>query len=142
MEYRKFGNQYVVQIPKGEELIEKLTELVAKENIKLASVSGIGAVDEVKIGIYDTVNKKYDSLVYTGDFEISALMGNISTMKGKPYLHLHITIGNVMENKFYCGHLNYGVVSATSEIFITAIEGEIDREFNEAVGLNLIKFNQ
>ncbi|WP_040192228.1 PPC domain-containing DNA-binding protein [Clostridium culturomicium] len=142
MEYRKFGNQYVVQIPRGEELIEKLTELVEKENIKLASVSGIGAVDEVKIGIYDTVNKKYDSITYRGDFEISALVGNISTMKEKPYLHLHITIGNVMENKFYCGHLNYGVISATSEIFITAIDGEVDREFSEDIGLNLMKFDK
>ena len=35
MEYKKFNNQYVIRIDKGEEICAKLKEVAQKENIKL-----------------------------------------------------------------------------------------------------------
>ncbi len=35
MEFQKFGNNYVVRIDKGEEVLQKLKEVCEKENIKL-----------------------------------------------------------------------------------------------------------
>ena len=43
MEYKKFNNQYVIRIDKGEEICAKLKEVAQKENIKLAYLTGIGA---------------------------------------------------------------------------------------------------
>ena len=34
MEYRKFNNQVIVRMDKGEEIIEKIKEVALKENIK------------------------------------------------------------------------------------------------------------
>ena len=43
MEYRRFDNTIIVRIDKGEEILEKIKEVSLKENIKLASVSALGA---------------------------------------------------------------------------------------------------
>ena len=39
-----------------------------------------------------------------------------------------------------CEHLNRAIISATAEIQIQVIDGEIGREFSEDIGLNLFKF--
>ena len=41
MEYRKNGNHYVVRIDRGEEVLEKLTELCSKEGIASGAVYGL-----------------------------------------------------------------------------------------------------
>lgn len=139
MDYRKFNHDYVVRIDKGEDVIESLTKLCVEEDIKLASVSGIGATDKVIIGLFNTQEKKYYKTEYEGDYEITGLTGNISTMNGKEYLHLHANISD-QQNRTYGGHLNYMRISGTCEVFIKVYEGTIDREYSDDIGLNLIKF--
>ena len=39
-----------------------------------------------------------------------------------------------------CEHLNRAIISATAEIQIQVIDGEIGREFSDEIGLNLFKF--
>ncbi len=140
MEYRRFNNNIVVRIDRGEEIIKSLFFIIEKEKIKLGTITGIGAVNDACIGIFNTATKEYASINYKGDFEICSLVGNISTKEGNPYIHAHIVIGNNLENNIVGGHLNSAIISATCEIFIHDIEGEIDREFNHETGLNLIKF--
>lgn len=38
------------------------------------------------------------------------------------------------------GHLNKAIVSVTCEAVITAIDGVIDRKYDENIGINLFKF--
>ena len=57
MEYRRFGNKLVVRIDKGEELCAKVLELAERENIRLAGVSGIGASDDITLGVFNTATK-------------------------------------------------------------------------------------
>ena len=94
MEYRKFAQGYVLRLDPGEEIAGSLTRLVEEEGVQLASVSALGAANDVTIGIFNTVEKQYYSHRYQGDYEISALVGNVTQKDGEPYLHLHITIGN------------------------------------------------
>lgn len=139
MEFKKFGSTYVMRINKGEEIIETLKAFAKESGVKLASISGIGAVNKATIGLLDTSTKKYVSRELLGDFEIASLTGNLSTMKGEPYLHVHACLADRYNNT-YGGHLSYAVVSVTGEIFINALDGEIDREFDSEIGVNLIKF--
>jgi len=60
-------------------------------------------------------------------------------MNGEPYIHLHIALAN-SEHNVKAGHLNMAVISATGEIIIEAIDGYVDREFDDDIGLNLLKF--
>jgi len=41
----------------------------------------------------------------------------------------------------YGGHLDRAVVSGTCELTVTEIDGELDRDYNPAVGLDLYKFS-
>ena len=76
MEYRKFSQGYVLRLDPGEEIVSSLTRLVEEEGVQLASVSALGAANDVTIGIFNTVEKQYYSHRYQGDYEISALVGN------------------------------------------------------------------
>lgn len=139
MEYKQFGNRYVLRMDKGEEIVATLKQFCEDEQIKLGSVTGIGAVNQVTIGLFETSTKKYHSLQLAGDHEITSLTGNISTMDGKVYLHLHINISDDRYNT-RGGHLSAAVVSGTGELIVEKIEGRVDRQFSEEIGLNLYKF--
>ena len=140
MEYRKFPQGYVLRLDPGEEIVSSLTRLVADENIQLASVSAIGAANDVTIGIFNTAEKQYYSQRYQGDYEISALVGSVTRKEGEPYLHLHITIGNPVTGQVHAGHLTSAVISATLELFLQVWDGQVDRKFSDRVGLNLFEF--
>ena len=49
MEYRKFDNVIVARIDKDEEISEQLRVIAIKENIKLASVQALGAINSRSI---------------------------------------------------------------------------------------------
>ena len=139
MKFRKFGTKFILRIDKGEEIIETLRKFCAEQKIALGTVTGIGATDRAVIGLFDTQEKKYYSSEISGDREISPLLGNISTMDGKPYLHIH---ANLCDKSHQClgGHLNSAVVSATFEAVIEKFEGKADRYFDKEIGLNLYRF--
>ena len=137
MKYERLGNKIVVRIDKGEEIVDALKTICKKLDIKLGSIVGIGATDKVTIGLLNTKTKKYQSKEFTGDHEIAPLVGNITILNGEVCLHLHVTLCNV-EHKAVGGHLTSAVVSATFEGIIDIIEGQVTREYNDEVGLNLL----
>ena len=124
----------------GDEILVSLAALCEKEQIILAKVSGLGAVSKATIGVLNTQTHKYFSRTYEGMYEIASLVGDITTKDGKPFFHLHITIGNTETEKCHSGHMNEAVISATGEIFVDVLDGEVGREFSPAVGLNILKF--
>ncbi|MGI6010005.1 MAG: PPC domain-containing DNA-binding protein [Ruminococcus sp.] len=141
MEYKKYENTYLLRLDPGDEILDSLTLLAEKENIMLAGVQGIGAVNDVAAGVFKTGEKEYLTERFTGDFEILNLTGNISRQDKKPYLHLHISIGNPAAGVWAGGHLSRALVSATAEITVTKIQGEANRVFDESIGLNIFQFS-
>ena len=140
MEYRKFAQGYILRLDPGEEIVASLTRLVEQENVQLGTVSALGAAGDVTIGIFNTKEKQYYSQRYQGDYEISALVGSVTRMEGRPYLHLHITIGNPVTGEVHAGHLTSCTISATLELFLQVWDGDVDRRFSDTVGLNLFEF--
>lgn len=140
MEYKKFGSKYLIRLDKGDEIVESIKEISKKEKIRLATVSGIGAVNKATIGLFETSTLTYHNTNLSGDMEIVSLSGNISEMDGDVYIHLHIALGDASFN-VKAGHLNLAIISVTGEIIIDVIDGVVDREFNKEIGLNLFKLN-
>ncbi len=138
MQYRRFGNKVVIRIDKGEEIVESLKTICKKLDIKCGSIVGIGATDKVTIGLLNTKTKKYQPKEFIGDHEIAPLAGNITTMNGEVYIHLHISICNA-EHKSFGGHLTSAIVSVTFEGIIDIIEGKVTREFDKETGINLLQ---
>lgn len=139
MEYRKFGDTYVVRMDKGEEILEQVKALALAEHIQLASVQALGAVNDITVGVFDTVKKEYHANSFQGTFEIVSLTGTIDTMNGQFYTHLHMSAGDG-QGRVFGGHLNRAVVSATCEMVVREISGTVDRAFSPEIGLNLLKF--
>ena len=114
MEYRKFKSTIIARIDKGEEVLEKIKEIAEKENIKLASINALGAINDFTVGVFNVDEKKYYANDFKGNFEIVSLTGTINTINDEFYAHI--------------------------EMVINIKDGRVDREFNENIGLNLLKF--
>lgn len=139
MEYRRFGKQIVARMDRGEEILEQLKAICLKEDVKLASISALGAVDDFTVGVYKVDEQKYYSNHFQGAYEIVSLTGTVNTMEGEYYAHLHMSAGND-KGEVFGGHLNRAVISATCEMVISVIDGEVDRVKDPVVGLNVYKF--
>ena len=139
MEYRRFGKQIVARMDRGEEILEQLNAICLKEDVKLASISALGAVDDFTVGVYKVDEQKYYSNHFQGAYEIVSLTGTVNTMEGEYYAHLHMSAGND-KGEVFGGHLNRAVISATCELVISVIDGEVDRVKDPVVGLNVYKF--
>ncbi len=139
MDYRKFGQTIIARIDKDEEILETVKTIAEKEHVKLASINALGAVNSFTAGVFKTDEKKFCPNTFDGTFEIVSLTGTIDTMDGGFYTHLHMSAADET-GKVFGGHLSRAVVSATCEMVINIIDGEIDRRFDENIGLNLFSF--
>ena len=127
------------QLPHGADLLQGLTELVQKENIRLGRIQAIGATIHAVVAYYDQNTKKYNPLEFSGGMEILSLNGNISIRDGKPFVHVHILLGDA-EGHVFGGHLLSGTKLFACEVFIDEFEGEIlERSNDEKTGLFLWK---
>ena len=139
MDYRRFGKTIVMRIDKGEEVLTQLKTMALTENIQLASVRALGATNDFTVGVFKVDEKKYYANHFTGNFEIVSLTGTISTMNGDYYAHLHMSAGDE-QGRVFGGHLNEAIISATCEMVVEVIDGQVERAHDADVGLNLFKF--
>ena len=139
MEYKRFGNQIVIRMDRGEEIYEQLKQVALKENIKLAQVSALGATDDFEVGVFDTKEKVFCPNHFQGNHEIVSLTGTINTMNGEYYAHLHMSAGG-MDGRVVGGHLKWAKISVTCEMVVTVIDGVVDRVFDEQLQFNRFQF--
>lgn len=136
MKYTQSGNTYLLVLNKGEEIVSALTQFATETNLTCASVSGIGATDDAEMGVFDTFEKQYYTKQIRAMTEITGLNGNVTQKDGKPYVHLHATLATMFD--VVGGHLTKAVVSATAELFVTAYPIATNRQFDSAIGINLL----
>ncbi len=139
MEYRVFGKTIVARIDRGEEILSSLQAVCEKEGVKLAEVSALGAVESFTVALYDVPAREYHEHTYTFPAEITSLWGTVTTRDGAFYAHVHMSAADACSRE-YGGHLKEAKVSATAEMVIHVLDGQVEREYNEEVGLNLMKF--
>lgn len=82
MEYRRFGNTIYLRLDPKEEILEEIGKVAEKENIRLAQVTGLGAINDFTAGVYNTVTKEYHSIQFQGAFEIvsSQVLSHVRTV--------------------------------------------------------------
>ncbi len=139
MHYKKEGEELIVRLDEGDEILQSLTSVCEKLEIESATVRGIGALKAAELAHYDSEEKKYNSKLFEGMFEIVSLSGNISSLEGKPLAHLHMIVADKDYNCFG-GHVVRGIVNPTCEIEIQELETKIRREKDTKTGLNLQRF--
>ena len=139
MKYRQFGNTYMLRIDLGEDIVESLKKLCEDEHILLGRVEAIGATDHAVVGVYDPAKKEYYPETINEFMEIASLNGNITAMDGKPYIHLHATLAD-RRHGIHGDHVLEMRVGATCEMFVTVLDGAVNRQKDEVLGINLWTF--
>ncbi len=122
----------------GDDILQRLDELVRKEQVSSGSFTAVGTVERATVG-YFTGNGSYASISLQGPLEILSLVGNVSLKEGAPFVHAHITLSD-KEGRAYGGHLMAGCrVDATFELMLHAYDGvKVERKFDEKTKLFLL----
>lgn len=139
MESIKHKDLWFLRLDKDEDLFSTLEAWAAENNLKSGHLSGIGALKDVELGFYHLSRKEYDRKVFPHEAELLSLEGNLAFLNGKPFFHIHTVLGDENFNA-YGGHLFKATVAVTCEINFRPLEIEANRELNEDIGLNLLKF--
>ena len=139
MEYRRVNDTYILRLDPGEEIMASLASLCEREEIVLAKIEGLGAADHAVVGLFDVGSKEFHKRSFDVPLELSSIIGNVTRQDGKVYLHVHVNLCDSDLNA-YGGHLVECRISATAEIFITVLDGRVNRRFDDVIGLNLFDF--
>ena len=138
MQYKRMKDTYAVRLDVGEEVMESLKKLAEAEQIRTAEVSAIGAADRAVIGVFDREAGAYRQEELNRFMEITSLMGNITEMEGKPYIHLHAMLAD-QDHGIHGGHVIEMRIGLTCEMFVRVMEEAIGREHSDELGINLWK---
>ena len=66
MEYKRIKNKIVFRLEMGDRLMESAQKIAATENVKLASINGIGACSKIEMGYLDLSIKEYVFKIFEG----------------------------------------------------------------------------
>ncbi len=128
---------FILALKQGENLFEGILRCANDANIKSASISGLGGLDDVSVAYYNLVTKEYQTKLFTGMYELISLNGNITWVDGKRFIHIHAAIGTETYNVFG-GHIMDAIVSPSAEITVIPLSDKIERAYDVATGLKLM----
>jgi predicted DNA-binding protein with PD1-like motif len=138
---RQVDNTYIVSIRNRSSILEALTDFVTQNKIHAGQITGIGAVDEATLRFLNPETKKYVDKTFRQQMEIANLSGNISEVAGKPFLHMHVTLGT-SDYTALAGHLLDAHIRGAGEFFIYPLDSHVVKMKDDDVGLNLYKLEK
>jgi len=141
MTYVRNGGFYQLRLMRGEEVITTLTEFVRKHGIKSGFLLGIGAAEDVVLGLFEPKKKVYVKRSFKGDCEIANIVGNIAWEGKTPICHVHATV-STPKLTAYAGHLFQARVSVTCEVSIVPGTRRLSRAFEPEIGLRLLQLGR
>src|SRR3989338_6584925 len=134
----KDNRRYIIRFDKGEELFSELVKFCETEGVVAGPFTAIGASDGVLLSFYHGHETKYSDKKVDDELEIAALNGIVAELDGKLMVHAHGSFSD-RNMSLVGGHVKELLVGSTCEVFLIKLEGNIEREFDEETGLNLMK---
>lgn len=127
----------ILVLKRGDEILDSLSSYINDNCLNSAWITGIGALSEARLALYDLETKEYHHKDLAGPLELINLNGNVGKYKNEIALHLHVTLSD-KNMKAFGGHLLMAKVAATCEIKISPLATPILRKHDSEIGLNLI----
>jgi predicted DNA-binding protein with PD1-like motif len=137
MQFKKYGERYLLRLEVGEEIIETIKEFCTQRRIGSGKMTGIGVLRKAQISYYDLALRDFHHREIFEYVELTSLMGNISIMEGQVFPHLHVTLSDAKFN-VYGGHLSSGEIGVTGEFVIEPFNIEIERKLYQETGFRLL----
>ena len=135
--YRHLQTGTLLRLTAGERIPDALVEFARKENWISGWLSGIGGVDEVVLAYFDRTVREYKQRRFDGVYELLSCVGDLSTVDGAPFWHLHAVIGDA-NYQVAGGHLTGLRIAVTGEFWLTQGKGRVDRVQDDQTGLRLL----
>jgi len=128
---------FILALKMGEDLFESILRCADAANLRSASISGLGALDDVTVAYYNLETKQYQTKLFKGMYELVSLNGNITLVDGKRFIHIHAALGTE-EYNIVGGHIMSATVGPSAEIAILPLTEAINRQFDSLTGLKLM----
>jgi uncharacterized protein len=129
---------FVVVLDAGEEAFAAITGFAAREKLRGASFTALGAFERATVGWFDLDAKSYREISVDQQCEVLSAIGDIAEGDdGKPSLHLHVVLG-LRDGSTRGGHLLKAVVRPTLEVTVVEAPGHLRRKQRPDLGIALI----
>ena len=127
----------IYRLRSGEIVHVAILAIARREKLRTARVEAIGTLRKAKIAYYNRNTRKYEEHTYSENMEVTSMLGNITMMDKKPFLHLHANLGR-KDMRVVGGHLVSGEVHPFLEVVITPTTNVASRRYDESLNLNAI----
>lgn len=130
---------FVIALETGEEVVGSITGFAREMSLGGSSLTGIGALQHVRLGYFEWGKTGYKENVVDEQVELLSLVGYIAdTEEGTPKVHSHVVLGR-SDATTRGGHLIEAVVRPTLELVIVESPEHLQRRHDEKTGLILLK---
>jgi len=134
-------NVYALRLDPGDDIHAIIDNYCTQYELANAQITGIGSVENPKLAHYSMTTRAFTDKQLEGIYEVTALLGNVALVDGRPFAHLHVTLADA-EMATYAGHLVQGTCSATLEVIITAYYSRHTKSESDKVGLKIWDFGK
>jgi hypothetical protein len=108
-----------VQFEAGLQLHDAYRGFAREHGVRSAVVvAGIGMVKDPELGFFD--GERYHKAQLRGAFELVSTQGNLATLEGEPFTHLHVSVAGP-DHVARAGHLFAGEVHIAHEGALRAL---------------------
>jgi len=135
------AHSFVLVFDTGDEVTKELLAFSRSRGITAASLTGIGAFQDVTLGYFELQQRDYRRIPISEQVEVLSLVGNLAAGDDGPKLHAHVVVGK-RDGTAHGGHLIEGRVRPTLEIVLVETPTRLRRRSDPATGLALIDLEE
>jgi len=135
------GRVFVARLEDGESVYDVVEEIARRENIKAASVLGIGGMRSGKV-VTGPESPTGEIVPHYEEFDDARELVGVGTLfmsEGKPSLHFHAGIGRGESALVGCPRGGMSVFLVLEVIIIELLDVKAERALDEGSGLRLLK---
>ena len=131
---------YALILDSGDEVMNSIMGFAEEHRLQASHFNAIGAFSRATLGYFDFDIKDYKKIEIEEQVEVLNITGDISLYKDQIKIHAHVVLSK-KDGTAHGGHLIEGVVRPTLEVILTESPAYLLREYDEEIGLSLIKID-
>jgi uncharacterized protein len=144
----ELGRRYVLVFERGDQLMAEVKSFAERERLRVAELTGIGAVASAKLAAFDPDEREYVDIPDPGQSELVSLTGRITLPRDadpanppeERQLHVHCVLSRE-DGSAVAGHVFELVVRPTCEVFVTEATQHVARREDPDSGLPVISLD-
>lgn len=139
MEFFRDGDVLFMRFSDGDDLLGCMKQALASQGVRSGVVvCGVGMLKSPQLAFY-TGKGVYQPIPMDEEVELAALNGNVATVDGEIFIHLHATVGR-KSGEAMGGHFSGGKVHMTAEVAVRVLNKAMIRALDAKTGLRTLRF--